>query len=216
RLGRDEPHVGSGDRLADRFGVSGIVLLPLDVGLHVSRRHQPHRMPKRLQFARPMMRCRAGLHTNEARRHFLEERQDGATRQWTREEHVAIGVNAVHLKTRLGDVETDCLNCLHVWLLSIVGALTAPTFMALARRWRSRPQHQKRTCAVQSRCPLWAKSGLMQCSKKERYSITASARAKSAGAISIPRLFAAFRLRMSVNLSGCSIGRFAGLSPRRM
>jgi hypothetical protein len=34
---------------------------------------------------------------------------------------------------------------LHVWLLSIVGALTAPTFMALARRWRSRPQHQKRT-----------------------------------------------------------------------
>src|SRR5262249_34897582 len=59
--------------------------------------------------------------------------------------HLAIGVNAVHLKTRLGDVETDCLNCLHVWLLSIVGALTAPTFMALARRWRSRPQHQKRT-----------------------------------------------------------------------
>src|SRR5262249_34705406 len=41
-----------------------------------------------------------------------------------------IGVNGVHLKTRLGDVETDCLNCLHVWLLSIVGALTAPTFMA--------------------------------------------------------------------------------------
>src|SRR5215472_1023529 len=132
RLGRDEPHVGSADSLADRFGVSGIVLLPLDVGLHVSRRHQPHRMPKRLQFARPMMRCRAGLHTNEARRHFPEER-------------LAIGVNAVHLKTRLGDVETDCLNCLHVWLLSIVGALTAPTFMALARRWRSRPQHQKRT-----------------------------------------------------------------------
>src|SRR5262249_32269496 len=60
----------------------------------------------------------------------------------------AIGVNAVHLKTRLGDVETDCLNCLHVWLLSIVGALTAPTFMALARRWRSRPQHQKRTLDV--------------------------------------------------------------------
>src|SRR5262249_13518856 len=122
-----------------------IVLLPLDRGLHVSRRHQPHRMPKRLQFARPMMRCRAGLHTNEARRHFLEEREDVATLQLTAEDHLAIGVNAVHLKTRLGDVETDCLNCLHVWLLSIVGALTAPTFMALARRWRSRPQHQKRT-----------------------------------------------------------------------
>jgi hypothetical protein len=31
----------------------------------------------------------------------------------------------VHLKTRLGDVETDCLNCLHVWLLSIVGGLNS-------------------------------------------------------------------------------------------
>jgi hypothetical protein len=33
------------------------------------------------------------------------------------------------------------------WLLPIVGALTAPTFMALTCRWRSRPQHQKRTLA---------------------------------------------------------------------
>src|SRR4029434_8456242 len=99
--------------------------------------------------ARPMMRCRTGLHTNEARRHFLEERQDVATLQLTAEDHLAIGVNAVQLKTRLGDVETDCLNCLQVWLLSIVGALTAPTFMALTCRWRSRPQHQKRTCAAQ-------------------------------------------------------------------
>src|SRR6266571_831471 len=32
------------------------------------------------------------------------------------------------------------------WLLRIVGALTAPTFMALACRWRSRPQLQLRTC----------------------------------------------------------------------
>jgi hypothetical protein len=60
-----------------------------------------------------MMRCRTGLHTNEARRQFLEERQDVATLQLTAEDHLAIGVNAVHLKTRLGDVETDCLNCLH-------------------------------------------------------------------------------------------------------
>jgi hypothetical protein len=32
-----------------------------------------------------------------------------------------------------------------VWLLQFVGALTAPTFVALACRWRSRPQHLKRT-----------------------------------------------------------------------
>ena len=41
-LGLDEPHVGSGDCLADRFRVSGIVLLPFDVRFYVSRRHQPH------------------------------------------------------------------------------------------------------------------------------------------------------------------------------
>src|SRR6266404_7044636 len=34
------------------------------------------------------------------------------------------------------------------WLLRIVGALTAPTSMALTCRWRSRPQHQKQTSTV--------------------------------------------------------------------
>src|SRR6266404_2783134 len=37
RLGLDEPHVCSGDRLADSLGVGSIVLLPLDVRLHVGR-----------------------------------------------------------------------------------------------------------------------------------------------------------------------------------
>jgi hypothetical protein len=32
-------------------------------------------------------------------------------------------------------------------------------------------------------CPLWAKNGLMQCSKKDRYSITSSARQLSVGGI---------------------------------
>jgi hypothetical protein len=56
RLGRHEPHVGSRDRLANRLRVRGVVLLPLDVGLHIGRRHQSHCMPQRLQFARPMVR----------------------------------------------------------------------------------------------------------------------------------------------------------------
>jgi hypothetical protein len=58
---------------------------------------------------------------------------------------LAGGINAVHLKDRLGDVETDCRDRLHNWLLRIVGALTAPTSMALTCQWRSRPQHQLRT-----------------------------------------------------------------------
>jgi hypothetical protein len=39
RLGRHEPHRRPGDRLTDCLGVSEIVLLPLDVGLHIGRRH---------------------------------------------------------------------------------------------------------------------------------------------------------------------------------
>src|SRR2546430_1109800 len=54
-LGRYEPHVCPGDRLADGLSVGGIVLVSLDVALHVGRRHQAHRMTKSLQFARPMM-----------------------------------------------------------------------------------------------------------------------------------------------------------------
>jgi hypothetical protein len=38
--------VGPRGRLANRFRVGAIVLLPLDVWLHVRRWHQPHRMPQ--------------------------------------------------------------------------------------------------------------------------------------------------------------------------
>jgi hypothetical protein len=37
----------------------------------------------------------------------------------------------MYLEDRLGDVETDCRDRLHEWLLRIMGALTAPTTMAL-------------------------------------------------------------------------------------
>src|SRR3954452_9050906 len=40
-------------------------------------------------------------------------------------------------------------------LLRIAGALTAPTSMALTCRWRSRPQHQKRTLAPQQTASLF-------------------------------------------------------------
>src|SRR5262249_26293245 len=63
--------------------------------------------------------------------------------------HLADSINTVHLKDRLSDIKTDCCDRLHAWLLRIVGASTGSTSMALACRWRSRPQHQKRTYAVQ-------------------------------------------------------------------
>ena len=77
-LGLDEPHVGSRDSLADRLCVGRIVLLSLDIRLHIGRRHQAHRMAKRLEFARPMVRRCASLDANQARWQLMEERQDVA------------------------------------------------------------------------------------------------------------------------------------------
>src|SRR6266699_1613548 len=91
-----------------------------------------------------MRRC-AGFNTDQARRQLLEKRQDVASLQLTADDHIAFRVDAVDLKNRLRDIETDCRDRLHDWLLRLVGALTAPISMAPSCRWRSRPQHQNRT-----------------------------------------------------------------------
>jgi len=91
------------------------------------------------------MRRGAGFDADQARWQLLEEHQDMAPLQLAADDYPALRINAVDLEYRLGDVETDCRDRLHAWLLQIVGALTAPTFMALTCRWRNRPQHQKQT-----------------------------------------------------------------------
>ena len=60
--------------------------------------------------------------------------QDVATLQLTTDDHLASGIYAVDLEHRFGDIETDCRDRLHAWLLRIVGAPTAPTSMALTCR----------------------------------------------------------------------------------
>ena len=98
RLGRDEPHVWPGDCLADRFSIYGIILLPLDVGLHIGRRHQPYGVAERLEFARPMMRRGAGFDADQARWQLLEECQYIASLQLTTDDYIAIRIDAVNLK----------------------------------------------------------------------------------------------------------------------
>src|SRR5258708_25662916 len=92
-----------------------------------------------------MMRRSAGFDADEARRQPLKEWESVGALEVTENDYITCRVNSVDLKNRLGDIETDCRDRLHVWLLRIVGALTAPTSMALPCRWRSRPQHHKRT-----------------------------------------------------------------------
>src|SRR5262249_50367334 len=143
-FGRNEPYVRPGHCLADCLGVSRIVLLSLDVRLHVGRRHQPHGVAERLELTRPVMRGSAGLDPNEAWLQSLEKRQHVAPLQLPADNDLARSIDAMNLENRLGDVETNRRDRLHLRLLRIVGAPTAPTSMALPCRWRSRPQHQQR------------------------------------------------------------------------
>ena len=62
---------------------------------------------------------------------------------------------------------------------------------------------------------VWANSGLMQCNKWARYSITLSARATNVGGTVMPIASAVLRLITSSNLVGCRTGRSAGLAPRK-
>src|SRR5471032_672680 len=95
-----------------------------------------------------MMRRGTSLDADQAWREFPKKRQDIAALQLTTDDDLALRINTVDLEYRLGDIETDSRDRLHAWLLQIVGALTAPTSVALTCRWRSRPQHQKRTSHV--------------------------------------------------------------------
>jgi hypothetical protein len=59
-------------------------------------------------------------------------------------------------------------------------------------------------------------SGLMQCSKERRYSITSSAMESTPAGIVRPSVFAVLRLMTSSNLVDCITGRSAGFAPLRI
>src|SRR5262249_23647044 len=138
-----------------------------------------------------MMRRSAGFDADKARRQLLKEWYNVSALELTANDYITCRVNSVDLKNRLRDIETDCRDRLHVWLLRIVGASTAPTSMALPCRWRSRPQHQKRTYAAQQKVP---------------YSITSSARSWNSRLIVSPSVCAVLRLT--------SVGSFADCNSR--
>src|SRR5262245_49484193 len=102
-----------------------------------------------------MMRRSARFDADEARRQLLKEWQNVSALELTTNDYITCCVNSVDLKNRLSNIETDRPDRLHIWLLRVVGALTAPTSMALPCRWRSRPQHQKRTFALQQIASLF-------------------------------------------------------------
>ena len=95
---------------ADRLGVGGIVLVALDVGLHVFRRHQPHLVAKLPEFTCPIVGRRAGFHAHKARLQRLEERQHLAAPKLLPNDDLLGRVDAVNLEHVLGDIQTDRCN----------------------------------------------------------------------------------------------------------
>src|SRR5271165_3337791 len=95
-LGCNEPHIGSGDGFANRLSIGHVVLLPFDVGLHIGRRHQTHRMTKSLELTRPIVRRGASLDANQAWWQLLKESQHRPPLQLTTGDHLAGSVNAVN------------------------------------------------------------------------------------------------------------------------
>jgi len=73
-------------------------------------------MAEPLEFARPMVRGCAGLDPYDAPRQLLEERQDVPALELAADDHVPFRVDAVDLKDRLRDIETDCRHRLHARL----------------------------------------------------------------------------------------------------
>ncbi|BCG83645.1 hypothetical protein MesoLj113b_71870 (plasmid) [Mesorhizobium sp. 113-3-3] len=107
RFDSHEPHCRSRHRLADRFRVGRIVLVALDVGLYVSRRHQLDHMPECNQLPRPMVRRRAGLHADEARLHIAKQRDKLIAPNFSTEHRVSSIIDAVNLKDVLGDIQSN-------------------------------------------------------------------------------------------------------------
>src|SRR5271165_2270679 len=103
----DEPHRRPRHRFANRLSVRRIVLLPLNVRLHVARRHQPHLMPQFAEFAPPVVGARACLDADQTAGQLRKEPQQLGSPNLPADDHAASCVYAMHLKNRFRDVQSD-------------------------------------------------------------------------------------------------------------
>src|SRR5215469_8304784 len=101
RLRRHKTHRRPRNRLANRFGIRGVILVALDVRLHILRRHQPHLIAKRTQLPRPVVRRRTCFQANHAWWQFAEECQHLPTPQLFAQNSCPLRINPMHLKNML-------------------------------------------------------------------------------------------------------------------
>jgi len=108
RFDLHKTHSRTSHSLADRLGVGGIILVALDVGLHILRRHQTNLVAELRELTRPVMGRSAGLQADKARRQRFEECQHLATPKLLPNDDLLGPVDPVNLEHVLGDIQTDC------------------------------------------------------------------------------------------------------------
>lgn len=102
--------LGAGHRFADGFGISGVVLARLNVGLDELRRHQAHRVAHACELARPVVGAGACLDADEARRQVDEERGHLVTAKLLPQHSLAVLVDSMHLEHVLCQVDANSRN----------------------------------------------------------------------------------------------------------
>jgi hypothetical protein len=106
-LGGDELHRRSLHSFRNRLGIVEVVLLPLGIGPHILRRHQPRVVPEPAELAGEMMRPHACLHADETRRHVGEPRLDLTARPFLAQHDRTALVMADDVERVLADVDAD-------------------------------------------------------------------------------------------------------------
>src|SRR2546425_10419044 len=107
RLYSHKSHGRPANRLTARCRVNRIVLVALDVGLDVLRRHQTHLVTKLSQLASPIVRRRTGFHPNQAWRQRFEKRYHFTAPKLLPDDNPLVRIDAVNLENVLRDIQTD-------------------------------------------------------------------------------------------------------------
>ena len=113
-------------RLGDRLRITEVILLPLRVGPHVLRRHQPSIVARGIKLATEVVRSDAGLHADKTRRHVGQARFNLATRPLLPQHNRATLVVPYDVERVLADIDAnhgDCsVECLRHGVLLVLVA----------------------------------------------------------------------------------------------
>src|SRR5450631_2714503 len=161
-LDRHKTHRWPRDSLADRRRIGSVILATLHVGFDIGRWHEPRVVPELLELACPLVRRCARFHTNEARRQIGKEIKNLRSTNTPADHHRATRIDAVNLKYRLRNIDTNCANLTHGRLPSMWLRFDATTLWhSDAAEWAPSTASlaDKPSRAKTYLCPLWSISG---------------------------------------------------------